>query len=437
MTDSVSRRAFLAALGAGSAAAPSLAAAPYTPSTAPAISRELWAWFRAQVLIDAGLAWLDTRLCPTLRAVMSREYRARESQSLDHAGYDTEALGPGAMRTRLGAVAAFLGAAPEDIAFTSGTLEGLNVVAHGLDLQTGDEILTTTHDHPAAVYPWLLEARRRGIKVVQLPQPAMPESPEAIVARFAGALTPQTKVLLFSHVQYTDGTVMPARELCAMARGRNVFSVVDGAQACGLIDVQLTTLGCDAYATSFHKWLNGAYGTGALYLRPDARTRVWPMTVERPIGWDLADRFGTSPPQFAAAADLWPAMQAKFGQSTRYFAPSLEGAAIAIEMQQVVNRARIAARQRELAMYLRSRLGELPGVKLVTPTHAALWAAIQSLQVPNRDHGQIVDAMAAEDRVIVGRVRHGAEFDAIRVSLHAYNDTTDVDRFVNALRRRL
>jgi selenocysteine lyase/cysteine desulfurase len=112
-------------------------------------------------------------------------------------------------------------------------------------------------------------------------------------------------------------------------------------------------------------------------------------------------------------------------------------AAIAIEMQQVINRARIAARQRELAMYLRSRLGELPGVKLVTPTHAALWAAIQSLQVPNRDHGQIVDGMAAEDRVIVGRVRHGAEFDAIRVSLHAYNDTTDVDRFVNALRRRL
>jgi len=244
-------------------------------------------------------------------------------------------------------------------------------------------------------------------------------------------------VLLFSHVQYTDGTVMPASELCAMARAHNVFSVVDGAQACGLVDVRLAAMGCDAYATSFHKWLNGAYGTGALYLRPDARTRVWPMTVERPIGWEMADRFGTSPPQFAAAADLWPATQAKFGQSSRYFAPSLEGVSIAIEMQQVINRARIGARQRELAMYLRSRLAELPGVKVVTPTHSALWAAIQSLQVPNRDHGQLVDAMAAQDRVVAGHVRHGAAFDAIRVSLHAYNDTTEIDRFVNALRRRL
>ena len=74
------------------------------------------------------------------------------------------------MRARLGTIAAFLGAATEDLVFTGGTQEGLTIVARGLDLQPGDEILTTTHDHPAAVYPWLLEAKRRGLKVTQLPQ---------------------------------------------------------------------------------------------------------------------------------------------------------------------------------------------------------------------------------------------------------------------------
>jgi selenocysteine lyase/cysteine desulfurase len=216
-----------------------------------------------------------------------------------------------------------------------------------------------------------------------------------------------------------------------------VFSVVDGAQACGLIDVQLSTLGCDAYATSFHKWLNAAYGTGALYVRPEARPRVWPMTVERPVGWELADRFGVSPPPLTSPADFWPVTQAKFGQSSRHLSPSLEGVAVAIELQQAVHRARLGARQRELMTYLRLRLGELPGVAMTTPTHPALWSAIQSIRVANRDHGQVVDAMAAEDRVFVGRVRHGADFDAIRVSLHAYNDHADIDRFVNALRRRL
>ena len=207
----------------------------------------------------------------------------------------------------------FLGATPDDLVLTTGTLEGLNLVAHGLDLQPGDEVLTTSHDHPAAVYPWLLEARRRGIKVVQLPQPGVPASPEAIVSRFAAAITPRTRVLAFSHVQYTDGTVMPARELCILARANNAISLVDGAQACGLIDIQIAAMGCDAYATSFHKWLNGSYGTGALYVRPDLRPRLWPLTVERPTGWDLADRFGVSPPPLTAPADRWPEAQAKFG----------------------------------------------------------------------------------------------------------------------------
>jgi isopenicillin-N epimerase len=438
MTDFHSRRAFLGALGAGSFAPALASAATFTSATVPVTSRELWSWYRAQVLIEPGLAWLDTAAFgPALRAVVSRGYRARERQSADHVSYAADALGPGTMRARLGTVAAFLGASAEDIAFTSGTLEALNIVAHGLELAPDDEVLTTAHDHPSAIYPWLLESRRRGIKVVQLREPGIPESPEAIVARFAGALTPKTKVLLFSHVQYTDGTVMPVRELCAMARANNVFSVVDGAQACGLIDVQLATLGCDAYATSFHKWLNGAYGSGALYLRFDARPRIWPLTVERPIGWQVADRFGVSPPALVSAADLWPETQAKFGQASRYLGPNLEGAAIAIELQQAVNRARISARQRELAMYLRVRLGELAGVVPVTPNHPALWTAIQSLKVPHRDHGQLVEAMAREDRVVVGRAHHGAEIDTIRVSLHAYNDHSDVDRFVNALRRRL
>jgi kynureninase len=96
----------------------------------------------------------------------------------------------------------------------------------------------------------------------------MPESPEAIVSairRRADAANQGAAVLARAvHRRHRDAGARALRD----ARANNVFSVVDGAQACGLIDVQLTTLGCDAYATSFHKWLNGAYGTGALYCAP-------------------------------------------------------------------------------------------------------------------------------------------------------------------------
>jgi len=124
---------------------------------------------------------------------MSHEYRERERQSLDFTEYQDTALSGDVLRTRLLDLAVFLGATPDDLVLTTGTLEGLNLVAHGLDLQPGDEVLTTSHDHPAAVYPWLLEARRRGIKVVQLPQPGVPASPEAIVSRFAADVDHRTR----------------------------------------------------------------------------------------------------------------------------------------------------------------------------------------------------------------------------------------------------
>jgi isopenicillin-N epimerase len=438
MTHPHSRRFFLGALGAGSLGPVVSAAASFSPANVPYVSRELWQWMRAQLVLDNGVAWLDTaRFGPTLRAVMAQEYRSRERQSLDFPRYQDSALGFDAMRQRLVTIAAFLGTALEDLAFTSGAQEGLMTVARGLDLQPGDEILTTTHDHPAAVYPWLLEAKRRGFTVRQLPQDGVPAAPDAIVTRFAAAMGPRTKVLLFSHVQYTDGTVMPARELCALARAKGALSVVDGAQAAGQIDVRIAELDCDAYATSFHKWLNAGAGTGALYVRRDVRPRLWPLTVERPTGWDAADRFGAIPPAPERPFDAWPETQAKYGQGGRMRGPGLEGVGIAIEFQQAVNRGRITARMRELMTYLRLRLAGLAGVSILTPTHPSLWAGILSLAAPNRDHAALAAAIAAEDGVVVHHVRHGGAFDALRVSLHAYCDHADVDRLALALQRRL
>lgn len=432
MNDFVSRREFLGVLGASSLLPAVAAGQTFPPDSVPVVSRELWAWMRAQLVLEPGLAWLDTAGSgPALRAVLAREFRARERQSENHTAYEAAALGA-QERPRLNTIAAFLGALPDDVALTSGATEGLNTVARGLDLQPGDEILTTTHDRPAAVYPWLLESKRRGIKVTQLPQEGVPASPEAIVQRFAAAITPRTRVMAFAHVQATDGTLMPVRELCALARSKGIFSIVDGAQGPGLLDLQLLALGCDAYAASFHRWLNAPRGTGALYVGREARVRVWPLVVEHASGWDTRDRFGIE----LAPAGV-PEAQAKYGTLGRCQAPSLEGIGIAIEFRQAVNPARIGARIRELAAYLRGSLGGLPGVEVLTPGHPSLASGIVSFRIPTRGHASVAQSLATEDRIAVGHVAHGAAFDALRVSLHAYNDHEEIERLVNALRRRL
>lgn len=434
MEDSFSRRAFLGALSAGTLASSLASAQTYPADRVPVVSRELWAWARAQLLIGADTAWFDTaRFGPTLRAVVARSFRSLERQSLDFPRYYNATVGPDAIGSPLADIGGYLGADPADIVLTSGAGEGLALVAQGLDLQGGDEVLTTTHDHDSAVYPWLVQARRRGIKVVQLPQDGVPAAPEAIVGRFAGAITPKTRVVLFSHVQYTDGTLMPAKEICALARANNAFSVVDGAQAAGLVDFALRDLGCDAYATCFHKWLNGPAGSGALYLRRESQAQLWPALAQGPQGWDTVDRYGAA----VAAGDPAASAQAKFGALARYRGPEYDALSIAFEFQQTVNRARIGMRIRELVSYLRLQVGRLGGVQILTPTHPSLWSGIVALRVTGRDHEALARAMAQEDGIVVGQVRHGAAFDALRVSLHPSNDSAEIDRLVTAIQRRL
>ena len=416
MNDFVSRRALIGALGAG-ALLPALSGAQtFTSANVPAGSRELWSWMRAQLVLDPDLVWLDTAGSgPSLRAVMAREYRSRERQSHDFRRYQASVLGAETLRGALGAVAAFLGAEPDEIAFTTGSAEALGIAARGLDLQPGDEVLAGTQERAASLGPWRIEAARRGIKLVDLPPAGVPASPEAILGRYAGAITPRTKVLLLSHVQATDGTLMPVREICTLARSNGIFTIVDGAMAPGHVDSRLADLGCDAYATAFHRWVNASWGIGALYVRRDAQARLWPASD---TGSD-------------------PGAQGRYGASGRHLGPAIDGLGIALEFQQAVNRARIGARIRELATYLRLQLAALPGVEIVSPSHPALATGILSLRIPHRSHGEVARALALEHNVVVAHVAEGPAFDAIRISVHPSNQHDQLDRCANALRSRL
>jgi len=416
MTDTVSRRTVIGALGA-SALLPTLAAGQNFPaSVVPTGSRELWSWVRAQLVLDPGIAWLDMAGSgPILRAVMVREYRSRERQSQDFRRYHAAVFSSDAMARHLERVATYLGAAPDEIAITSGSAEGLAVVAHGLDLQSGDEVLMSRHERKVAAGPWRVEAARRGIRVVEVPESTAPATPEDIVGQYAGAITPRTRALLVSHVRATDGTLMPVREICALARSNNVFSLVDGALGPGHVDVSVNQLGCDAYATAFHRWAGASWGIGALVVRRDAQARVWPMMEDATAAGALG----------------------RYGSSARHLGPAIEGLAIAFEFQQAVNAARSGARIRELAAYLRLQLAALPGLEVLSPSHPGLGTGVVSVRLPGRKTGDVVRSLAEQDDTVVGDVSRELDFDAVRISVYGGTDHAELDRCVNGLRRQL
>jgi isopenicillin-N epimerase len=436
MTDNhssaLTRRDLLAA-GAGVAAATALppAAAQSVP-TIPSSSRELWQWVRTQPMLDLQLAYFDVASGgPTLRAAMASEYRAREAQSIGLAGAArrwTEETNRLAAR-----FAAFLGCEPDELQFTRGAGEALGQAIAGLDLAAGDEVITTAREHPAALSPWLVQARRREVVIKHIELPAPLTGPEQALGLFAGAVTERTKVLAFSHVQYDDGAVLPVRELCAFARQRGILTVVDGAQALGMVEFALRDLGCDIYAASCHKWLSGSHGTGVLYVRREVLDRLWPV---EPRGLDSV------PPVFVPTdseghVDV-PAALHKLGNIVPYAWPALRGVEAALEFHQQVGRSKIEARIRELAIYARLRLQQLPGIELLTPARPGLWAGILTFRVAGKSAEALAEAVARSHRAYVRVLRWPNDANgALRLSLHVFCTHDDVEKLVQGLQLAL
>lgn len=436
---SASRRELLSALGTATGAAalwPAMGQAATTEL--PLSARELWGWVRAQQVLEAGTAYLDTGSAgPALRAALVAEYRGREAFNLDVGAYNRNRLAPAAVAQYVGRIAAFAGADVDELTFTTGATAALNLVAGGLDLAAGDEVIVTTHEHAAHLHAWLLQAKRRGIVVRQVPLPTPLADPEQAIELLAAAITPRTRVLAFSHVQYTDGTLQPVRELCEFARARDIATLVDGSQAFGMLNFAMRDLGCDFYATGFSKWLNGGHGTGMLHIRREWLDRLWPLEVDGPAGWNDSASFGLADPADAELRSGWPAAMRKFGTAYRYFGPLFQALGTAFDLQERVGRARIEARIRELALYARLRLQEIPGARVLTPTHPFLWAGLMSFTLPAPSLRALAAALAEEDNVVVRAVTHSATgFEALRISTHIYNSHDEIDRLLFALERR-
>jgi selenocysteine lyase/cysteine desulfurase len=166
-------------------------------------------------------------------------------------------------------VAGLIGADDAELALTTSTTDGVNSVLHALDLQPGDELLTSDEEHPGVLAP-LAAARARCMRVRQAPFAELP-----------GAVGPETRMVVCSHVSWVTGKVVDAAGLAASG----ALVLLDGAQGLGAVPVDVGELGCDFYAASGQKWLCGPNGIGYLYARAD---RVAGLRAPWP-GWQVLD----------------------------------------------------------------------------------------------------------------------------------------------------
>jgi L-cysteine/cystine lyase len=312
-----------------------------------------------------------------------------------------------------GARAAFarsVQAAPETIALTHSTTDGVNLVVWGLDFQPGDVVVTTTSEHPGLTEPLETLARRRGVVLRTVDVEGLDAT-----AAVTGAIDEQTRLVALSHVLWTDGTVLDVPAIGAACRAAGVPLLVDGAQGAGCVVVEADALGADFYTISGQKWLCGPSGTGALYVRPERLEQLqpaWPWYLTR-------DRH--SGPE----AVLWPAARRFDAGSITLTA--LAGAAAAIEWRTGTHDLAAGVERADaLAARLREALADLPGVE---PVPVAAPSSLVSFAVPG-DPNELVVALA--ERGVLVRSVPGRPW--LRASVGPWNVEGDLDRLVEGVR---
>jgi isopenicillin-N epimerase len=314
-----------------------------------------------------------------------------------------------ALKSRTGAL---LNGDAAGFVFPRNTTEAMNFVAGGLELNAGDEVLTTTHEHVGGLSCWELLAARRGVRLRQLDLPVPARTRDELLDVFRRAITPATRVISVSHVTFTNGTVMPVQEIAALCRDRGIICVVDGAHPPGMIRVDLRAIGADFYASSPHKWLCAPQGTGLLYMREEWRTRLWPTIASG--GWDD------------------PAIGAhRFNHLGTLDESRLAGLDAALRLHDAIGPDVIEARIRSLDAMLLAALADVPRVRILSPDDPALGVGLISFTVDGLESLELQRRLGRAN--VRTRVVSEYGYGWMRLSPHVYNSEQEIAKVVELI----
>jgi cysteine desulfurase/selenocysteine lyase len=330
-----------------------------------------------------------------------------------------------------GRVGRFLNATAEEIIFTRGTTESINLVAAswgGAQLKAGDVILLTEMEHHSNLLPWQQIAARTGAKLRYVPIVAGDEG-LLDLSQLDQLLTPEVKIFAFTHMSNTLGTINPAAELCARARKAGAITVIDGAQSVGHMPVDVQAIGCDFFAFSGHKMAAGT-GIGALYGRRALLDAMPPYQT----GGGIVEHV-----DFFSAR--WKPTPERFEAGTPNFGDAV-GLAFACDYLDSLGRDKIAAHDAVLGQLMYDRLGELPGVRIIGPKTGR--GGLVSFALAGV-HAHDVVTFADEDGIALRGGHHCNQplmrklglTSTARASAYVYNTAEEIDVLAASLRRTI
>ena len=311
-------------------------------------------------------------------------------------------------------LANYSGIKTSELVLTRNTTESMNIIIQGIKLKRGDEILRTNLEYPNIIQALDMRERRFGTKVRIVDVPIHPKNQQEIVDKVIAAVNKKTKVILISHMVFLNGQVFPVKEVCAKAREMGLETIVDGAHSFSHVDMDISEIGCDYYASSLHKWLGAPLGNGLLYVREGNADRLWPLYGDTDYDDNnimKLEHLGTRP------------------------CSDQNGIIPAVDFNLEIGKTEKSQRLKFLQMRWASELKDQKNIILNTPLGEGQSYGIANVGVKNLHPSELADKLFDDHNIFTVPIDDDRGIRGVRVSPNLYSTVKDIDKFIEAMLR--
>ena len=354
----------------------------------------------------------------TPRVVLEKQSEFRARMEAEPVRFLVRELEPRIDESRR-ALAEFVGASFDDIAFVPNATAGVNAVLRSLDLDKFDELLVTNHEYNASRNALDFSAAAEGAKVVCVDVPFPIASPDEVVERVLAGVTERTRLFLIDHVTSQTALIFPIERLIAEMSARGIDTLVDGAHAPGMLPLDLHSLGAAYYTGNLHKWVCAPKGAAFLYVRQNRRYKIRPAIISHGANATRTDR-SRFHLEFDWTGTFDPTAWMCVGESLKFMSSLVEG-----------GWPEVMRRNRELALRARDLLCDSLGIPHPAPD--SMIGSMAAMPLPDGNAEELQDVLFRQNievPVMPWPEPHGR---ILRVSAQLYNTIDDYEKLAAAL----
>lgn len=309
-------------------------------------------------------------------------------------------------------LASFTGCPAENLIVTRNTTESLDLIISGFPWRKGDEAIYALQDYGAMQDMFEQISQRHGVGLRKVSVPNHPKNDEELIALYESEITPNTKLIMVSHMINITGQIMPVKKICQMAHKHGVEVLVDGAHCIGHFDFNINDLDCDYYGSSLHKWLATPLGAGLLYVKSKHIPKIWPLLADHEKDLTKIKRLshtGTHP----VHTDL--------------------AILDAIEYIKWMGPKKKEARLRTLKNHWQNALKEVPNIVINTPFDTNRSCGIGNIGIKNMKPATLAKRLYDEFKIFTVAIDY-ANVQGCRITPNVFTNIQELDTFITAIK---